>query len=121
MDLTIVKEKEMPLLSRKRVAYHAHYTGATPSNSSVQSEVAAKLKVNKENVEIRHIFTKYGESTAKVIAHVYEDPAVLNKILKLGKKQKEKIQKEAEKKEEEAKKEKESKEDKAEEETKDGE
>jgi len=73
MELEIRKEKETPLLSRKRVTAWASYQGSTPSRVKLRSEMAKELKVKPELVILRHIYTRYGEQRCKIIAHVYKD------------------------------------------------
>lgn len=90
MQMNIVKEKETPLLSRKRVTLEIDYNGATPSSNDIVKELSKKLKSKEDLVEIRHIYKKFGKSKSKVIAHIYENPEVMSKIIKLGKKAKEK-------------------------------
>ena len=71
-DFTIVKEKESPLLSRKRVTLSATFTGATPSRLELAQEVAKLTKTKPEHVVVRHIYTRFGKGEAKVICHCYE-------------------------------------------------
>lgn len=98
MNLTIQKEKETPMLSRKRVTGEVTFKGVIPSKDNLKKELASKLKVKEELIEIRHVYNKYGEERAKVIANVYDNDKVM-KIL--GKKVKAK--KDGEQKPEEAK------------------
>lgn len=72
MKLEITKERDTPLLSRKRVTLNLEYEGATPSRLDLKKAVAKKLN-SKENLTIiRHVYTRFGKQKAKIIAHVYE-------------------------------------------------
>lgn len=88
MMLNILKEKETPLLSRKRITAEVTFKGATPARVNIRKELATKLKAKEELVEIRHIYSKFGEEKAKVIAHIYDNEKVM-KVLMHKKKTKE--------------------------------
>ena len=78
MSLTIVKESVHPLLKRKRYTFsYAHSGQATPQKTIIKEEAAKTLGIAPELISIRHIYTSYGDTTSKVIAHVYEDAAHL--------------------------------------------
>ena len=63
MELNIIKEKDMPLLDRKRVtATITSQEGKTPSRLSVKKIAAKQLKSKEENIVIRHIYSKFGSS-----------------------------------------------------------
>jgi small subunit ribosomal protein S24e len=80
MELEILKERETPLLSRKRVTAEVHYEGKTPSRVDLRKTVSAKIKAPEELVVIRHIYTIFGEQKAKVIVHVYSDPKTMLRL-----------------------------------------
>ena len=80
MELEIQKKQETPLLSRMRVTALLQYEGATPSRMDLRKALADKLKVDKELVVIKHIFTKFGHSKAKIIAHVYDLKDAVEKL-----------------------------------------
>ena len=98
--MNVLKEIDTPLLSRKRITLELSFEGATPSKVNLIKELVKKYKVDEKLIEIRHIYTKYGDRKAKAIVHIYTDAAQMKDIVKLGKKAIEKIAK----KEEEAKK-----------------
>ena len=117
MDIKILEEKEVPLLARKKLILEVSYpTSSTPSNDSVKKSIASLLKIKEELVALRHIYPKFGEGKAKVIANIYKNLKDLKEIEEIKKKakkeKKEKIDKReelkekiAEKKAEEAKEE----------------
>lgn len=80
MELEIKSKKETPLLSRTRVSGTISFKGATPSLLDVKQKMASVVKAKDNLVAIRHVYTKYGSETAKVIAHVYEKHDDLLKI-----------------------------------------
>ncbi len=74
MSLTILKQSEMPLLKRRRVTFeYAHQGEATPKKAMIKEEVAKALKAAPELLNVRHIYTHYGNNVSKIIVHVYED------------------------------------------------
>jgi len=73
MEIEIQKQRDTPLLSRKRVSAMVTYEGATPSRLTLRDSLAKKLKVDEDLTIIKHIYTRYGHTRAKVIAHVYSN------------------------------------------------
>jgi ribosomal protein S24E len=80
MKLELQKEKELPLLSRKRATFVVEAEGATPSRKELLKEVAKKLNVDEKLVVIKHIYSKFGFSDAKIIANVYKNEADMKKF-----------------------------------------
>jgi small subunit ribosomal protein S24e len=80
MEMQILKEKETPLLSRKRVTLELEATKETPARAELIKAVAAKVKAKEELVIIRHVYSQFGNKTVKVIAHVYKDAKEMAKI-----------------------------------------
>jgi ribosomal protein S24E len=116
MDLKLIKEKEIPLLSRKRYTYLTDNKGVTPSRLDFLKEISEKLKVDKGLVVIKHIYPQYGSDKVKVMAHVYknqkdkekfEHSSLINKHHKKTKAEEEQEEKEKAEKEAEAQKKKE--------------
>lgn len=90
--MKLVKEVDMPLLSRKRVVFEIEHLGeATPSEESVKQKIASYFKVEPSVVSIRHIYSRFGSGMSKVIAHVYKKA---EDILKLEPEKREKKKKE---------------------------
>lgn len=79
MDLTKVKEKDYPLLSRKRVTFEGEVDKATPSRLELREYIAKKLKTSTDKVIIRHIYTRFGSTKVRVMAHVYDKKEDLDK------------------------------------------
>ena len=71
MNIKLIKEKDNPLLSRKRVTFEGDVENSTPSRLKLKEHVAKSLKTDGEKVIIRHIYTRFGSKKIKVIAHVY--------------------------------------------------
>lgn len=80
MKLEIKKERDTPLLSRKRVTLVGEYERSTPSRIDIRKEVAKKVNAKENLVVIKHIYTKYGSHKAKIIAHVYSNEDEMKKI-----------------------------------------
>lgn len=77
MEIKTFTEKEMSLLSRKRIKFELDSSGPTPSKNSLKEQIAKKWGIKPELIAIRHVYTKYGSQKAKVIAHLYEDEKTL--------------------------------------------
>jgi ribosomal protein S24E len=73
MELDIVKTKEILPLSRKRITCISTFEKETPSRVVINEKIAAKLGVSPNLVVTRHIYNKFGERSAKIIAHVYSN------------------------------------------------
>ena len=71
MELKIDKTSDMPLLSRKRVTAWVDYTGKTPSRLELQKQIAKKISSKEDLVIVKHIYPRYGQQHAKVIANIY--------------------------------------------------
>ncbi len=86
MEIEILKERDVPLLKRKRVTAMVTYDGgATPNILALKDVVASKLKVESDLVAIRHVYQQYGFTQAKVIAHIYTSRDELLKLEKMKK------------------------------------
>lgn len=91
MEVKIEKKDENKLLERIELEGMIAFQGATPSNKDVRTELAKQMKTEEDNIEIKHIYTKYGRQTAQFTANVYKDKETL---LKTEPKKKEKKQEE---------------------------
>lgn len=80
MDLNILKERDTPLLSRKRYTFEMDFKGATPSRIEIRDAVAKKVKSEPELTIIKHVYTRYGVEKAKIIAHVYSNKEEMAKL-----------------------------------------
>lgn len=80
MELKVLKEKESALLARKRVTLSATFTGTTPARLELAKEVATATGAKPELVVVRHIYTKFGTPSAKVICHLYDKPEDLERL-----------------------------------------
>ena len=72
MKLEVSKERETPLLSRKRVNVMIEFEGTTPSRKELVKAVAKKLDIKENLIVIKHVYQRFGQGLAKVIAHIYE-------------------------------------------------
>ncbi len=74
MNLKLIKEKDVPLLARKRLSFEIEYPGdKTPSRDDIKKTIASTQKVKEDLVAIRHIYPRFGRCNAKIIAHVYNN------------------------------------------------
>ncbi len=80
MKVTVLKERDTPLLARKRVTLEAEYGSATPSRLDLKKEVAKKLSADDKLVILKHIYTRFGKQKAKIIAHIYSDEKEMKRL-----------------------------------------
>ncbi len=80
MALKITSTEEKPLLARKEIKGELSFAEkATPSNDDVRKEIASQLKVDEKTVLVKHIYTAFGSSEAKIEAYVYNTEEDLKK------------------------------------------
>ena len=73
MNIKLIKEREAPLLARKRLSFEIDYSGSkTPSKDDVKKTVASLQKIKEDLVAVRHIYPRFGSSKAKIIVHIYK-------------------------------------------------
>ncbi|PIN80238.1 hypothetical protein COV16_01205 [Candidatus Woesearchaeota archaeon CG10_big_fil_rev_8_21_14_0_10_34_8] len=80
MDVEVVKQKKLPLLNRERVTGFVHFDSATPSRLDIKKAVAKKINAKEDFTVIRHVYQRFGERKAKIIAHIYEDASMMKKL-----------------------------------------
>ena len=71
MDLELIKEREMPLMSKKRYSFYLTFKGVTPTRNDIKGSVAKKVNSDPALTVIKHIYNRYGVEKAKIIANVY--------------------------------------------------
>ena len=103
MDLTINNKFDNLLLGRTDITGEIKFSGATPSNTDVATEVAKNLKSEATLVVVKKIITKFSTQSAQFKAVSYKDSASKAKFEVMTKHLKARAQKlakeEAEKKE----------------------
>ncbi len=80
MELHTLKEKEMGLLSRKRVSLMIDNDSATPSRLDLLKLIAKKYNVPEDQVVIRHMYPQFGNKKTKVYVHLYYDKEKMAKF-----------------------------------------
>lgn len=74
MNANIVSVKENPLLDRKEVKVNLDHEGeATPSKEDVKSRVAAEKGLETENIDVKSIYTGFGNQNSTANLQVFED------------------------------------------------
>lgn len=74
MEIEITTVKENPLMDRREVkADIKHENDATPSKEDVLSRITADEGLDKDNVEVNHIYTNYGSKKSEAFMHIYEE------------------------------------------------
>ena len=82
MKLEILKERTTPLLSRRRVTALVSFDGPTPSRNDLKKAVAKKVDSTDNLVIIKHVYPRFGNPEAKIIAHVYASEDEKKKVEK---------------------------------------
>jgi len=90
MEIQIGKTIENPYLQRKEVHGEVTFTGATPSQKQLADALAAKLGAKADAIFVVHVYTGFGSQKASFEAHVYQSKEQLEKVVRLGKKAREK-------------------------------
>jgi ribosomal protein S24E len=80
MEIEIKKERETPLLSRRRVTAMVKFEGATPSRQKIRESIAKKTGSTEELTVVKHIYPRFGSEGAKVIAHIYSKEEDKNRV-----------------------------------------
>ena len=73
MNLDLLKEKEMKLLSRVRATLSVENEGKTPSRFELIKAIAKKFNTSEDLVVIKHIYPQFGKKKTKLIVHIYKD------------------------------------------------
>ena len=73
MEFEVLKERDMKLLSRKRVTLMINNEGATPSRLELLEGLAEKFKTKEDLIVIKHIYSQYGKRKTKLIVNIYKD------------------------------------------------
>ena len=81
METSIINRKEFPLLNRERINIEVVFTNqATPKKEDIKKSVAGTLKADENLISIKHIYSKFGESKAKIIVNLYNDAETFKKF-----------------------------------------
>ncbi|HII72784.1 TPA: hypothetical protein HA265_08565 [Candidatus Woesearchaeota archaeon] len=73
MEINIKKERETPLLARKRYIFEIVKEGTTPSRKEIINMVSSKLKSDPKLTVIKHVYPRYGVQKTRVVAHIYNN------------------------------------------------
>lgn len=84
MDITVVNEKDEPLLKRKKIIVEMIEAGATPSRAALKEELAKKLNADAALLDVSQIEHHFGGGKVKVICYVYKDAKLAEKLTKDG-------------------------------------
>jgi ribosomal protein S24E len=75
MDIETIKERDMTLLSRKRVSMMLTNDGATPSRLEILKAVSKKCHTPEDLCVIKHMYPQFGNKKTKIIVNIYQDKA----------------------------------------------
>ncbi|MEM4240144.1 MAG: hypothetical protein QXM31_02620 [Candidatus Woesearchaeota archaeon] len=91
MEVAVESTRENSYLQRKEVFGSVSFTGQTPSQRQLADALAAKLNAKADAIFVVHIYTSFGSQKASFEAHIYPSKEQLDKVVRLGKKAKEKL------------------------------
>jgi len=77
MELSIVKEQDLPLLGRRDVVARVAFQGATPGRAKLRAALAKQFSTKDDLIMVRRIGTVFGDQVSLVEASVYRDDASL--------------------------------------------
>lgn len=80
MNITNIDKVPNAALNRVEITADISYEGATPKSSDVQSSIAQKVSANQQLIVVKHIYSRFGERAARVLAYQYNDEAQLKAI-----------------------------------------
>jgi len=81
MQISVIEEKENPLLNRRELQIKIKHEAGTPARIEVKNRVAAELKVEPQQVIVRSMKTAFGKKRPQL-------PSKYNKPLKTDSKTK---------------------------------
>ncbi|MBS3108784.1 hypothetical protein J4409_02835 [Candidatus Woesearchaeota archaeon] len=83
MEFKIISRKDFPLLNRERINLEASFPNqATPKKEEIKNALSAFLKNDGSMLAVKHVYTRFGENKAKVIANAYNDADAFNRFEK---------------------------------------
>jgi len=80
MEIEVVSENENKLLDRKEITVRISFSGATPSRSEIEGELAGKIGANPDLMVIRDTREKYGQKEVEADVHIYKNAEKLKEI-----------------------------------------
>lgn len=86
--IKIIDQKEIPLLNRKIMNLDFSFVGSTPRKEVIKKEIAGFLKTKEDLVVLKKVNQRFGEESAKVVVHVYDNAENLKKVEEINKKAK---------------------------------
>lgn len=82
MDFKVKDEEYNPLLKRKEITLEIPTAGEpTPVRLDIRKSVAAKFGTKAENVIVRSVETGTGTDSAKCFVEIYDDPALVVRVV----------------------------------------
>ena len=84
MEITILSEKEEPLLKRKTVKAELSEYGPTPSKAALKEELAKKLKADAALIDLRDVAHSFGGGKVTLTCYVYKDAKMAELLGKEG-------------------------------------
>lgn len=80
MELTIQKKEDKPLLQAQDIYAELTFENTTPSRKELAKLIADKTKSKPEHVMVRKIQGVFGDKKATVLATIYQDVALLQRV-----------------------------------------
>jgi small subunit ribosomal protein S24e len=72
MQISVIEEKENPLLNRRELQIKIEHPAGTPARIEVKNRVAAELKVEPQQVIVRSMKTSFGKRETVAAVKIYQ-------------------------------------------------
>jgi len=72
MQISVIEEKENPLLNRRELQIKIKHEAGTPARIEVKNRVAAELKVEPQQVIVRSMKTAFGKKETTAAVKIYQ-------------------------------------------------
>ena len=75
LNIEITEEKKNPLIDRLELTFRVdHFGASTPNRLDVKKKIAAMQGSDEKLTIIIHLGTRFGNSSTKGVAYIYENP-----------------------------------------------
>lgn len=89
MTMTLMEEREFPLLNRKQMIIKMDFPNKpTPSAATIKKELASFLKAEESKIAVKFIKQQFGHNSAVITAYLYKDEQSLKAIEEIKKRKK---------------------------------
>ena len=80
MELKVIEKKDNALLSRTKLTLEGIKEAVTPSYDALKKKISEQFNADAKLVAVKHIYPQFGTTKFKVIAYIYTDKELMDKI-----------------------------------------